>query len=384
MLIDITRLIDRFLQGRIPTGVDRVSLAYLEHFGAHAHALIRFGGRWIEFCRQDSERMFAGLLGHAPVSCIQLRYMVARAYASAWGRRSAQLLFNTGHSGLDQLGYPEKLRQRGLLPLFFLHDLIPITHPEYCRQGEAVRHQRRMEAMLRLGAGLMVNSRSTLDALHGYAACYGYTLPPCVVAPLAPGRLPMPSRESLLEQPYFVMLGTIEPRKNHLLLLHVWRELALELGSACPRLVLIGQRGWECEQVVDLLERCPALKSVIIEKTSCPDQELATWLAHARALLFPSFAEGFGMPLVEALMLKVPVIASRLEVFHEIAGDIPEYLHPLDGLGWKTMVLDYLHASSPARQAQLMRMEGYRPPDWQTHFQIVEALIEQVHAAASR
>ena len=145
-----------------------------------------------------------------------------------------------------------------------------------------------------------------------------------------------------------------------------------------PQLVVIGQRGWECEQVVDLLDRCTALQGHVTELPRCGDQELATWLAHAQALLFPSFTEGFGMPLVEALTLGVPVIASDLPVFREVAGGIPDYLDPIDGLGWYQRVLGYLAVGGPMRCAQRVRMEGFRAPTWGEHFTVVESLLDRV------
>ncbi|BAL22582.1 glycosyltransferase family 1 protein [Azoarcus sp. KH32C] len=381
MLIDVTRLADRFLQGRLPTGVDRVSLAYVKHFHDRAHALVRFGGRWAEMTHRDSQLIFNALLDGTTNRAGTLRRCVARGYASFWQRRHGTLLWNTGHTGLDQPEYVRAVKRRALRPLFFLHDLIPITHPEYCRPGEADKHHRRLDAMLSVGHGLLVNSDVTRDELFDYAERRRVAVPPCAVAPLAPARLPQPEERRPLEQPYFVILGTIEPRKNHLLLLQLWRHLVEVMGEDAPRLVVIGQRGWECEQVVDQLDRCEHLRDFVIEKARCTDVELATWLHHARALLFPSFAEGFGIPLVEALMLGVPVIASDLPVFREIAEDIPEYLDPIDGLGWKRMILDYVEPDSPRRRAQCERMTGYAPPTWDEHFTVVEELMKGLDAA---
>jgi glycosyltransferase involved in cell wall biosynthesis len=179
-----------------------------------------------------------------------------------------------------------------------------------------------------------------------------------------------------LAQPYFVILGTIEPRKNHWLLLHLWRELVAAHGAGrVPHLVVIGQRGWECENVVDLLERCDSLKGVVHEVSGAADAEVARYLRHACALLFPSFAEGYGMPLVEALMLGTPAIASPLEVFREIAADIPDYLDPLDGPGWARLVLDYAAPGSVRREAQRQRMRAFQMPTWERHFERVEGLL---------
>jgi glycosyltransferase involved in cell wall biosynthesis len=304
---------------------------------------------------------------------------VARAYVGlGGGARPGQWLINAGHSGLDGADYAERVRRQGLRPLFFLHDLIPITHPEYCRAGEADKHRRRLATMAGCGRGIVANSRATLDALAAWADANGLALPPCAVAPLAPARLPPPRAEAPLPAAYFVVLGTIEPRKNHLLLLHLWRELVAAVGEAAPRLVVIGQRGWECEQVADLLERCAALRGVVLEMPHCDDLELATWLHHARALLFPSFAEGYGMPLVEALSQGVPVIASELAAFREIAGDIPAYCDPLDGPGWRRLILEFAAPDSAVRRAQLARLAGYRAPTWAAHFAVVDVLLERL------
>src|SRR5436305_12196484 len=128
------------------------------------------------------------------------------------------------------------------------------------------------------------------------------------------------------------MLSTIEPRKNHWMILQVWRGLVELHGAAAPRLVIVGQRGWECENVLDLLERCESLRGFVLEKPACSDSELVTYLRHAQALLFPSLVEGYGLPLAEALSLGLPAIASDLPVVREIAADIPDHLEPLDAL----------------------------------------------------
>lgn len=378
MLIDITRLLGRALQGRLPTGVDRVSLEHVLHFGARARALVRFGRRWVVPGYADSQRLFEALLDPDGGLPRRVRWLVGKSYALDWrplGKKA--ILLNTGHSGLEQADYGRQVRRHGLRPLYFLHDLIPITHPEYCRPGEADKHRRRLETMLSTGCGLAVNSATTGAELEAYVVHRGLPLPPLTVAPLAPGKLPPPAAERLLAEPYFVMLGTIEPRKNHLLLLHLWRQLIEELGEAAPRLVIIGQRGWECEQVVDLLERCEALRGFVFEPPQCGDQDLVTWLFHAQALLFPSFAEGYGMPLVEALSLGVPAIASDLPVFRELAGDIPDYLDPLDGLAWKRAILDYASSDGAVRRAQCTRLAGWKAPTWAEHFERIEELMSR-------
>ncbi len=165
------------------------------------------------------------------------------------------------------------------------------------------------------------------------------------------------------ERPYFVCLGTIEPRKNHLLLLQLWRTL----GACAPRLLIVGRRGWENENVLDLLDRCPALAEPIQELGAISDLHLTALLRGARALLMPSFAEGFGLPVAEALAHGTPVVCSDLPALREAGGVVPEYLDPLDAVSWRQAVLDYTDTNSPRRKAQLIRMPAWRGSTWDEH-----------------
>lgn len=379
-LIDVTRLVDRAMQGRLPTGVDRVSLEYIRYFGQRATALVRFSGQWVELSLADSERVFDGLLSPADNFNALVRLAVAKSFLSSVGRQftDSRFFFNTGHSGLEKTYYAQFLQRSALKPLYSVHDLIPVTHPEYCRPGEAERHRVRMDTMLSTGQGVIASSAATLAEFAAYALANSRPMPETAVALLAPARLPEVFAPPKLDAPYFVFLGTIEPRKNHWLLLQLWRQLIERLGQAAPRLVIIGQRGWECENVVDLLERCETLKGFVFERPACSDSELACWLRHSRALLFPTFAEGYGMPLAEALSMGVPVIASDLSVFREIAGEVPEYVDPLDGQRWKQLVVEYAQPQSSMRQRQSERMAGCEMPTWGAHFQQVEALMERL------
>ena len=173
------------------------------------------------------------------------------------------------------------------------------------------------------------------------------------------------------ERPYFVCIGTIEARKNHRLLLDLWQRLTVELGDAAPLLRLIGQCGFGSERIADSLQ---ALRGRVIEHRDLPDAAMASVLHGARALLLPSLAEGFGLPVIEALALGVPVLCSNLPALREAGGGMPDYLDPTEDAAWHRAILDYAE-NSPARQAQLARLADWRLPTWTAHFSIVERLI---------
>ncbi len=379
ILLDITRLIGRSMKKRLPTGVDRVSLAYLRHFAGRARAVVRLGGRTLVFPKTDSGRLFEELVNPSAKLRFRVPHLLGKGALGISGTRGLKgaFLLNTGHSGLETEDYSVRMRRQGIKTMFMVHDLIPITHPEYCRAGERARHLTRMNNAL-CSDGVMVNSRETCKELCNFAARVSMPAPPMAVAPLAPTRLPAPSPERPIASPYFVVLGTIEPRKNHLLLLQLWRGLIERMCDNAPRLVVIGQRGWECENVMDLLERSETLRGFVTAMPGCSDASLATHLSHAQALLFPSFAEGYGLPIVEALSLGVPVIASDLPVFREIAGDIPDYAGPLDGTGWTELIESYACQCSPLRARQVEKISKFISPSWTTHFELVEDLLESL------
>ncbi len=378
--IDITRLVDRFLQRRLPTGVDRVSLAYVNHYAHRARALVRWHGVSFVLSETSSRALFSRLLCERHRFDSGYYYEIIMGIIGGWRQRDIHnyILLNTGHTGLESKAYPAMLQRLGVKPVFFVHDLIPITHPEFCRAGEAQKHQIRINNMLDCAAGIIANSMATYEDLRDYCNSRASLLPKTISALLAPAKFTAEVQPRPVDKPFFIMLGTIEPRKNHLLILQVWRRLIEQLGCQAPQLILVGRRGWESEQVFNILDRSTLLRPFITELNDCTDLELAAYFQHAQALLFPSWVEGFGMPLVEALSAGLPVLASDLPVFHEMAGNIPDYIEPHDGAGWFSAIKEYLPETAERRSAQLLRMRDFKAADWSEHFAAVDSLFSEI------
>lgn len=397
VVLDVSRLL--FCVHRTsPSGIERVEMAYARHWLTRPDHECTFTAQslWGWFAALPRARVAALLdaleavwesgapagRGLRPAQRIALSLQAGLAHGAGRAalrarlgaaRRSVFLLVS--HRALDRQRPIEALRRAGVRFVPLIHDLIPLTHPEYTRPPQIGRHAARVATTAALADGIIVNSAATEAVLLDHLAPHG-RVPPITVAPLGTRTIRRPAA-LLPTEPYFLCLGTIEPRKNHQLLLHLWRDLALQGGNA-PRLLLCGRRGWENENVLDLLERCAALRGPVLELGTLPDSRVTELLAGARALLFPSFAEGYGLPVAEALGLGVPVLCSDLPALREVGGEVPEYLDPLDGPGWRRAILDYAEPDSPRRAAQLERLRDWHMPDWDAHFAAVEEMLAQV------
>ena len=377
ILLDVSRLIWRQWTGRLPTGIDRVCLAYLEHFQSKALAAVQFRGFRRIFNRTGSKRIFDLLLSGSSHFRLNLVATLASTAGSADRISAGQIYLNVGHTGLNSPHMGPWLARQRLRPVFLIHDLIPITHPQYCREGEGARHKLRIETALRSANGLILNSAATRRDLADFANDHKITMPPSLIAWLGiDTRPPNPSVEATFpDRPYFVMIGTIEARKNHLAILEAWREIVARLGSQAPHLIIIGQRGWEAAEAIAILDDPGPLKSYVHEMARCDDAQMSKLLAGARAVLMPSLVEGFGLPVVEALRERVPVIASDLPVFREIADIIPTYLDPHDRATWAKAVIEYT-GNSAERKRQLAAAPRIEAPTWRHHFALVEEFLE--------
>ncbi|MEM6678160.1 MAG: glycosyltransferase [Pseudomonadota bacterium] len=416
LVLDITRSLRRAHISR-PSGIDRVESAYL------AWALRRPGGAWLlaglgrdpdgQGPRQialvppaAAPRLAAGL------ACPSDEALDLRARLSPWrdpSQRAAEaavrraataiiaprpgalaqvlprpaLYLNTGHENLSEV-LLAALGAVGIRRIVLLHDLIPITHPAFTVPAAGRRFRTRLAAALMADLHLY-NSAATGRGVAAWAAEQGRRPPPGRVLPLGIPA-PRPTDPHTLALPpsagHFVQLGTIEGRKNHLLTLTLWRGLS-EQGppETLPHLHIVGRRGWAADQVFEMLDRSPARGRTVFEYPAADDATVAALLAGARALLFPSFAEGYGLPLGEALAAGTPAIAADLPALRELGGDVPDWLDPADGAAWLRAIRAYTPEGSPERNAQIARMVDWERPSWEAHFAQLETVLASAEGA---
>lgn len=409
VLFDASRLLSR-TERTAPTGVDRVCLAYAEWLlarpdvvvtpvRARQEQLVVVDQSWFRQCVKKLRSRWTGAFFERSLTADEMRLMTAlsadqrgvesvigaappdngrtpgrrtrvwkQLFRSQWVQNlpDSSLYFNVGHTGLGEAAVLKELESRNIERIVFLHDLIPITHPEFCRPGDDQKHRQRVLNTLRHASRIIVNSRYTADELNAFARQEDLVPPPieAIHLGLEPTFLERPTATT--PRAYFVHIGTIEARKNLAFLLTIWRRLAERMGDAAPQLVLVGRYGWENEAVIDHLERSPPLRGLVHQAADLPDSALATLLASARALVAPSSVEGFDLPAVEASALGVPLIASDIPVHRELVPDA-KLIDPLDGMGW-------LHALEAASRHP-PTAAPYSPPTWARHFEEVAKAV---------
>jgi len=402
VLFDASRLLSR-AERTAPTGVDRVCLAYAEWLlslpdvqvtpvRGRQDQLVTVDEAWFRKCVRTLRSRWTGDFFERSLTPDEMRLMTAlssdekadesvigkppadpaktpgrrarvwkQLFRSQWIQNLPQssLYFNVGHTGLSDPRILMELRDRGIERIILLHDLIPITHPEFCRRGDRDKHRERVLSTLRYASRILVNSHYTASELAAFAKREGVAPPPidAIHLGLEPTFLIRPVAAT--PRPYFVHIGTIEARKNLAFLLTIWRRLQERMGDTAPQLVLVGRYGWENEAVLDHLERSPALQGLVHQASDLPDSALATLMASARALVAPSSVEGFDLPAVEASALGVPLIASDIPVHRELVPDA-QLIDPLDGLGW----LDALETAT----RHPPKAPAYKAPTWDRHF----------------
>ena len=400
LVYDLSRLVTRVLNPT-PNGIDRVDILLARHFLTSARydaAALRFGfggprlispdlaqrtaaqaaAAWDEAAAtREAATAFDAVVGWLsagtmpsagkllrPKRIVQFSPHQARRVAAAFLRhaldrgaapqtaiRKDAFYINSTHFPLEWSGHVRWLdRASSMRPVFFIHDLLPIEHPEWFWKGEPAKHARRLDLLARRGAAAIVTTANVEQGLrHALEQRGRYDLPIFRHAlPSDPIFFDAPSqrRPELAEATYFITCGTIEPRKNLMLLLRVWKRLVVSLGARAPKLLVIGKRGWNNADIVETLES-PMLRDHVLEISGLSTQSYTTLLAHCCALLAPSFAEGFGLPVAEAKAAGVPIVASEIPAHREQSdGDI-NFLKPDADADWQAIIENATAERSP-------------------------------------
>jgi glycosyltransferase involved in cell wall biosynthesis len=173
---------------------------------------------------------------------------------------------------------------------------------------------------------------------------------------------------------YLMTVGTVELKKNHVFLYYVY-YLARQRGIELPKIVIVGRRGWNTEINIDLMMKDPILGEKFVFLFNTSDNELAWLYDHCLFTVFPSFYEGWGIPIAESLFHGVPSISANVTSMIEIGDGIVDRFSPASTDECLTAMQKLLDPMTLKKARQ--NVSSYKPVTWdQTYEQIKTKLNE--------
>ncbi len=163
---------------------------------------------------------------------------------------------------------------------------------------------------------------------------------------------------------YVLSVSTIQVRKNHQLLYHLWRRFAEEGRTDVPRLVLVGSRGWLSDDLLYQIKNDPLVRDSILVLNHVGDAGLNWLYRHCRFTLYPSFYEGWGLPIVESLQHGKACIASRTSSMPEAGQGLALLIDPLDFEAWHCEILNWIENPAALRFVEEAIRCRFRPRTW--------------------
>ncbi len=294
-----------------------------------------------------------------------------------------------------------RLGDRGVHVAVLVYDLLPVEHPEWFEDSLVRVFTDTLRAQVRHADAVMAISAHTAAGVERWAASIGATPPPGVVVPLgadlsAPAAAPIGEADDdaagagetdgalgaslegslpveLVDRRYVLVVGTVEPRKNHRVLLDAFEQVWVADPEVA--LVVVGRAGWNNDATIERLRDHPRAGRGVHWYEGVGDQLLATLYRHADVVAVPSVTEGFGLPVIESLCAGVPVVSSTGGALPEAGGDLVDYADPSDPSAW-AVALDRLLHDEDHREARRAGAAAYRPPTWSdTATQVIEELV---------
>jgi glycosyltransferase involved in cell wall biosynthesis len=379
LALDLSRLFLSTLRSK-PRGIDRVEMLY---------------ARWL-LAKWPGEAVSVLSPALSPRAFPRARALIGLDMLEAiWGERSRSSLLRDliricgsfglpARTGVPQgavylnvgqliLSSPKALRWLGqrpdVTPVFMLHDLIPIDHPEFAAAGETAYFERILQS-LTLAKGLILNTQAVADhpRLRGLTARR-------IVAPLplSPQFLE-PARPSGESAPYVLAYGEIEPRKNFAVLARAWRGLGVD--SQAPKLLIVGAPGESMANLDQSLDAWDPQRRRVEVRHGLSTAVLRDLIGGAQAVFAPSFAEGFGLAVAEALAQGAPVVASDIPAHREVGQDRALYLPPDDPTAWAQAAQAL---TDPAHLARMRtRAAGATPVTPDAYFRAISAALQEL------
>ena len=221
--------------------------------------------------------------------------------------------------------FPDIKAQGGKI-VSYIYDIIPLDFPEYTDEKMLVDFIVYVAAILKNADVVLTETKSGVHSILNLCNQLGIENPKCISTWLGSDSINVAAKSvksekiaNVLNKRYILMVGTLEPRKNHKLVLDAFDKKLFDEGLD---LVFVGREGWNNDEFIDRVYKHPELGKKFHYFKGLSDDEVQKLYMNAYLLAFPSYAEGFGLPIIEAYQNGLPVIGANIDVTREVAGDI--------------------------------------------------------------
>lgn len=304
---------------------------------------------------------------------------------------SDTILISGGHDWNDKdlRGIADLKQRYGFQYWAVIYDIIPLLFPKYLVPGYVELLAEYFQRLTALANHVMCISEATRRDWIGYCKAQGVHDMPCDVFPLGSDLSPEPAAGPAAELPpalsgkrYALIVSTIEPRKNHRLLYDVWNDCVRQqlVDTAHDRLVFIGRVGWAMDDFLRELPLNPLTRDSIIFLSDVDDAQLNLIYRNCAFVVFPSFYEGFGLPVVEALGHGKPCISSDAGALPEVGGELVLRLDPNDRSSWTRAIAHFLSAPDEVEAWSARVRQSYKPTTWDMAAKIFfDTIVKHAH-----
>lgn len=218
------------------------------------------------------------------------------------------------------------LKRQGCKIVAHIYDIISITHPQFCEERGVYNFMDYIGAHLMYADKIIVNAKATVKELEKLSQQVGCNLPKCEVVYLGADfqkgdvqetQIDASIKEIVKGKPYILMVGTLEPRKNHKLMIEAYDRGLKELGY---HVIFAGYLGWNMKQFEQEMKDHADYGKGIYHFVGLDDVTISYLYQNAKFLAFCSYTEGFGLPIIESLQRGTPVLAADVPVLREVGG----------------------------------------------------------------
>ena len=277
----------------------------------------------------------------------------------------------------------KRLKEKNIKIVVHVYDIIPVLFPQYCHSNTLIRFLNYIGATLEYADNIIVNTESTANDIKELANKVGVQAPKIEVIPLGSDFKNDELKEEILgtatkiteKGKYIFMVGTIEPRKNHQFVLDMFDKY---LKNTDISLVFAGRIGWNVEELTSRMKKYEESYDNFYFINAGNDTTINYLYNNASLVLVPSIYEGFGLPIIEALEKKVPVIASDISVFKDVAGDFCDYfsLDDVDDLG--KLVMKYINNENNIFENKVEQLKSYKITTWDESYSKFNDFFESI------